>query len=115
MGRRRVLIVDDERLLREAMCDLLSDTCDVEAVGSVAAAQRRLADGGSDFDVVLCDVQLPDGTAGDVRQALRGATRLVMVTGGGEPLARRLGGDAPVLHKPFDLDELPALLDALLR
>lgn len=115
MGRRRVLIVDDERLLREAMCDLLSDTCDVEGVGSVAAAQRRLAEDGRGFDVVVCDVQLPDGTARDVRRALRGATRMVMVTGGGETLARRLGGDGPVLNKPFDLDELPALLDALLR
>lgn len=115
MGRRRVLIVDDERLLREAMCDLLSDSWDVEGVGSVAAARRRLAEDGRGFDVVLCDVQLPDGTAGDVRHALRGETRLVMITGGGELLARRLGGDGPVLNKPFDLDRLPALLDALLQ
>jgi hypothetical protein len=38
-----------------------------------------------------------------------------MITGGGESLARRLGGDGPVLHKPFELDELPGLLDELLR
>jgi DNA-binding response OmpR family regulator len=112
--QRRVLIVDDERLLREAMCDVLGDVARVEGVGSVAAARQRLAaDAG--FDVVPCDVLLPDGTAADVCAALRGDTRLVLITGGDEEEARRLCGDVPVLKKPFDLDELPALLDGLLR
>jgi DNA-binding response OmpR family regulator len=110
----RVLIVDDERLLREAMCDVLGDVHQVEGVGSVAAARQRLAADDA-YDVVLCDVLLPDGSAADVCAALRGNTRLVLVTGGDEDHARRMCGDRPVLKKPFDLDELPALIAALLR
>lgn len=118
MGRWRVLIVDDEHLLVRAMCDVLADHHDVEHVGSVAAARRRLGQGNR-FDVVLCDVQLPDGTAGDVRDAYRAATpcggRFVLVTGGDVGMARRLGdGASPVLRKPFDLEQLPAFIAALI-
>jgi len=119
MGRWRVLIVDDEPLLARAMCAVLGDHHDVEYASSVAAARRRLGEDGG-FDVVLCDVQLPDGNAGEVLDAFRAANpggggRFVMVTGGDEAFARRLtGGDGPVLCKPFDLDQLPALLAALI-
>lgn len=118
MDRWRVLIVDDEQLLGRAMCDVLADHHDVEHVSSVAAARRRLGEGGR-YDVVLCDVQLPDGTGGDVRDAYLAVTpggerRFVLVTGGDLALARRLGdGTSPVLRKPFDLDQLPALVAAL--
>ena len=42
--RRRVLIVEDERLLGEAMCELLGDDHDVELASTVAAATKRLRD-----------------------------------------------------------------------
>jgi DNA-binding response OmpR family regulator len=109
------LIVDDERLLARAMCEVLSDHHDVEHAGSVAAARLRLGGAGR-FDVVLCDVQLPDGDAGEVHAAYRQIApggRFVLVTGGDVDAARALGGGAPVLRKPFDLDDLPAILAAL--
>ncbi|HUQ02054.1 MAG TPA: response regulator [Kofleriaceae bacterium] len=114
--RWRVLIVDDEKLLARAMCDVLSDHHHVEHAPSVAAARRRLGEPGA-FDVVLCDVQLPDGHAGQVHDVFRQThpgARFVLVTGGDASVAQALScGACPVLRKPFDLEQLPALLAAL--
>jgi DNA-binding NtrC family response regulator len=116
VARWRVLIVDDEQLLARAMCDVLSDHHDVEHAPSVAAARRRLGEPGA-FDVVLCDVQLADGHAGQVHDAFmltHPDARFVIVTGGDEGYARQLScGARPMLRKPFDLENLPALLAAL--
>ncbi len=116
MARWRVLIVDDEKLLARAMCDVLSDHHEVEHAASVSAARRRLGEAGS-FDVVLCDVQLPDGHAGHVHEVFRAThpgARFVLVTGGDASVAQQLScGECPVLRKPFDLDRLPELLAAL--
>jgi DNA-binding response OmpR family regulator len=116
--RRRVMIVEDERLLGEAMCELLGDDHDVELTTTVAAAIRRLRDDAS-FEVILCDVQLPDGTAAQIfadycavwpdRQR-----RFVFLSGGtDDPEVRRLlvAGTHRVLRKPFDLDELPIVIE----
>ncbi|HEU4615300.1 MAG TPA: hypothetical protein VFS15_24570, partial [Kofleriaceae bacterium] len=62
MMRARVLVVEDERLLGEAICDLLGDEFDVELATTVAKASARLREDPS-FEVILCDAQLPDGTA----------------------------------------------------
>jgi DNA-binding NtrC family response regulator len=117
VARWRVLIVDDEKLLARAKCDVLAEHPEVEHAASVAAACRRFEEPGA-FDVVVCDVQLADGHAGQVYDAFRAvcpdAGRFVLVTGGDEELVRELSCRAsPILRKPFDLDELPALLAAL--
>jgi DNA-binding NtrC family response regulator len=118
--RRRVLIVDDERVLAEAMRELLSDDHDVEVATTTAQAIGMIrADGG--YEVVLCDVLLADGTALDVLAAYRAAwpgreRRLAFVTGGGDHAAIRdavASGRHRLLKKPFDLDELPALIEAI--
>jgi DNA-binding NtrC family response regulator len=112
----RVLIVDDERLFGEALRDFLSDTYEVELTTTVATTLARLRDG-APFDVILCDVQLPDGTAMQIYEALRAADAMrgfVFVSGGtDDPDVRALvaSGRHPVLVKPFDLDTLPALIE----
>jgi len=117
--RRRVLFVDDERLLTAAVGDILSEHHDVVIASTAADAIRRVQEDGG-FDVVLCDVQLTDGTALDVHAAYRAAWpgrehRLVLVTGGTDlPGVRALiDGGQPVLLKPFDPDELAVLIDRL--
>ncbi len=118
MSRRRVLVIDDERLLAEALCDVLSDDHDVELATTVAAAVRRLREDPG-FEVVLCDVMLPDGTAVDIHRAYRAAFpgrehRMVFITGGtDDPQLRAIvaAGRHEVLRKPFDLDKLAALIE----
>lgn len=63
----RVLIVDDEPLIRSGIKRQLSLMRSVEVIGecgSVGEAVGRLAE--RDVDLVLLDVQLPDGTGFDV-------------------------------------------------
>jgi DNA-binding NtrC family response regulator len=116
MTRRRVLVIEDERLLGEVMCELLGDDHDVELASTVAAANKRLREDGS-FEVILCDVQLPDGTAAQIYDAYcavwpERATRFIFLSGGTDDQAvRSLFAKHPVLRKPFDLDALPALIE----
>lgn len=111
-----VLIVEDEPVARMLHVSMLARMQHVTAVGvdSVAAAQAFLD--ASAPDVIILDVQLPDGTALDVLMALaarRAAVHLVIVTGhvdelpGALPLSRRM----PVLRKPASMRELQQLVE----
>lgn len=60
-GRLRVLLVEDDALAREVCSELLErHGCSVEAVASGAAAVRLWEASLGRFDVLLCDVNLPD-------------------------------------------------------
>jgi DNA-binding NtrC family response regulator len=57
---RTVLIVEDEEIIRTSLREFLQEEgYDVLAVGSVAGALRVARE--RDFQVAVCDVQLPDG------------------------------------------------------
>ncbi|MDX2089748.1 MAG: response regulator [Kofleriaceae bacterium] len=118
--RRRVLIVEDERLLGEALCELISTDHDAELATTVAVALARLRTD-PDIEVILCDVLLPDGSAADVYREYSAhwpgrERRIVFVTGGVEdPGLQQLldSGRNRVLKKPFDLNVLPSLIEAV--
>lgn len=59
----RILVVDDDRDLREYLSELLSPLAEVQSVASLAAARRAVE--GQVFHLVLCDVNLPDGSGFD--------------------------------------------------
>ena len=103
----RILLVEDAPDIREVFTVLLR----VEGAEVVPAATGREAAevaGRGDFDVVLSDLGLPD-IPGDVliRQIVAGArrrTRIVVVTGYGEPYlsrARQAGAEV-VFTKPVE-------------
>jgi DNA-binding NtrC family response regulator len=57
---RAVLIIEDEEIIRTSLQEFLSDEgYDTVAVGTVAAALKAGRE--RDFQVAVCDVQLPDG------------------------------------------------------
>lgn len=57
---RTVLIVEDEQIIRTSLGEFLTDEgYDVVTAGSVAAALQHARQ--RDFQVAVCDVQLPDG------------------------------------------------------
>lgn len=67
----RVLVVDDEPLVREALADSLTeDGHAVIQAGSGAEALARLAQG-ADVDVVVTDLGMPEMTGWDVARAVR--------------------------------------------
>jgi PAS domain S-box-containing protein len=117
-GRRpRMLLVDDEAHLGVTLSVGLRDQADVVAVRSGReAVHTLLAD--DKFDLVLCDLMMPDLTGMDVfeqvgqeRPALRG--RFVFMTGGAvTERARKFLEQIPSqrLDKPFRLEQVEALL-----
>jgi PAS domain S-box-containing protein len=118
-GRRRVLVVDDNRDAAESLAELVAAFGhEVEiAHDGPSAVERARA---SPHDFVLCDIGLPGMSGYDVARALRadpgaGFGRLVAVSGYAQPEDQRRASEAGFdLHvaKPPDPSELERLLSA---
>lgn len=84
--RGRVLVVDDEPLVAQTIALTLEDDHDVIAFESSRAALELLR-AGERFDVVLCDLMMPELTGMDLYEAVcaldeQQAARFVFLTGG---------------------------------
>lgn len=119
-NRARILIIDDEPLLGQTLRFAFQDKHDVEVASSGRDALERLAND-SDFDLVLCDLMMPDVSGEHVFRAVAEHTpgllpRFVFMTGGAfteraqEFLAHFPGRQ---LEKPFNIDEVELLLSEL--
>ena len=120
MGRPRILVIDDERVLRETIADSLRmDGFDVHAAADGKQGLELI--GRTPFDVILSDLRMPemDGRAlyeevrRDHPQALK---RFVFVTAQAHgpdygPFLRETG--APVLDKPFTLQQLRQIVERM--
>lgn len=116
----RVLIVEDDRHLRQFLRKALREegvTADEAATGEEGLA-AALA---SSYDCIILDVMLPGKDGFEVLAALRAqgfATPILMLTARAELTHRVRGlesGADDYLAKPFDLAELLARVQALLR
>jgi len=118
--RARILVVDDEQLVAEAIERVLSEHHDVVAVGSGRAALARLAE--SRFDVVVCDLLMPEMSGADFWAELHRrdpalAACTVVVTGAGllDDARNAMGGFAgPIIEKPFTAADLRAAVGQVL-
>jgi DNA-binding NtrC family response regulator len=116
---RRLLVVDDEPLIRWAISETLAGLgYDVEEASDAESTVRALVGAGAGFDVVMLDLRLPDSTDLKLLETVhRMAPRavIILMTAFGTPdvyaEAPRLGASL-VLDKPFNVDELH---DVLLR
>jgi DNA-binding response OmpR family regulator len=112
--RPTLLLADDDPLLLNVMARLLTDVgYAVTPCESGNAAIARLD--GSDFDVIVLDWHMIDGTGGDVYRWLVTfrpwlVERVVFLTGGTGEAARRLTDERPVIPKGQDAQ---ALLDVI--
>jgi CheY-like chemotaxis protein len=110
----RVLIVDDEILLRRCMSRcLISRGFDVmEAAGGAEGLERYRA---CRPDLVISDIVMGDLDGLSMIEAIRAHdpdVRVVFVTGS---IDETLAAGQPVLHKPFGCDELTDTVLAALR
>jgi signal transduction histidine kinase len=116
IARRRVLIVDDEPRVAEALAAALEGH-DVELAASGREALSRLG-GGTSFDIVFCDLLMPEVSGMDLyRELVRSrpalARRVVFMTAGAFTQgARDFLAAVPnaCIEKPFDMDAVLSLI-----
>ena len=116
----KVLVVDDHAETRQLLVRTLAGEghC-VLAAGDCSGAAAAI--GGDEFDVIILDVMLPDGSGVDLARRLREdevATPILLLTARGGVRDRVTGLDAGAddyLAKPFAVSELRARLRALVR
>ncbi len=114
----RILIVEDEIPLRRILTlNLVRRGHSVAEADSVATAEEAIQVFGTAFDVILLDINLPDGSGWDVMRHLGlmpGAPRpRIIVMTAVRPVQRRLDEFQPaaVLLKPFPITALLQLID----
>lgn len=112
---RSVLVVDDDPAVGRAVVRTLLSRVDVELRSGVDAARERLRE--RHFDIVLSDLQMPDGGGRRLYEELlesspETAARVVFFSGG-SPLPADAAFIArariPLLNKPLRIDELFAV------
>jgi two-component system, OmpR family, response regulator RegX3 len=119
LGRRNVLLVEDEESIVEPLREALGREGFDTSVARTAAEALQLARS-AEPDVVLLDVMLPDGSGFDVCRELRreSSVPIIMVTARGEEADRIVGleiGADDYVTKPFSAREVAARIRAVLR
>lgn len=119
-NRARILVVDDEPRIREVVARMLSAhqiVCESSGKGALSRIEA-----GERFDVILCDVMMPELTGMDVHREISRhdptlASRLVFMTGGTfTETAQAYFGSLPNVRveKPFGKVALVEAIDQVL-
>jgi DNA-binding NtrC family response regulator len=115
---RRVLVVDDEALIRWSLAQTLGDRgFEVEQATSAADALDAVTASDARFDVVLLDFRLPDsndlGLLAKLRQLMPG-TAVILMTAFSTPETAKGAidlGVVRVVDKPFEMSEMARLVE----
>ena len=118
-GKPDVLVVDDDRRLRDLLQRYLSGQgFRVTLARDAADARAKLA--GLSFDLIILDVMMPGESGLDLTSSLRADSDMpiLLLTARGDPADRieglRSGAD-DYLAKPFEPEELLLRMQAILR
>ncbi len=113
LAGKKVLIADDESLIRETIRDVLvSCGCNVETAADGTEAKNKLA--ASRYDLVISDIKMPCANGYEVFAAAKDScpnTQVILITAFGyDPhhsvVRARKEGLAAVLMKPFKVKQL---------
>lgn len=119
LSGRQILVLEDEILLRKAICAYLEEKgADVYAAGTLAQAIEILSS--TELDIALMDINLPDGNSLDLLTSpgISENTKVVVMTADGgirtaiEAIQR---GAHDYLSKPFEVEELPMVFSRIAR
>ena len=118
----RVLVIDDEPLIAETVRRILGDAHEVAAATSGAEALALLSKDNA-FDVLLCDLMMPEMSGIDLYETLAQqssgmAARMVVMTGGAfteRALTFLRERALPIVEKPFDPAQLNAVVGEAVR
>ncbi len=116
-GARRILVVDDELLIRWSLRETLCDHgFAVDEAEDGRTAVRALIDGPDLPDVVLLDYRLPDSDDLNLLSriiSLVPGGRVILMTAHGTPEVAEAAlerGAFKVLQKPFEMQEIAAVV-----
>jgi PAS domain S-box-containing protein len=120
--RGRILVVDDEPLVARSLLRILAPHHEVVTRTSAREALADVQGGSEPFDLLLCDLMMPDMTGMELHARVRAvapalADRTVFLTGGAfTPSAREFLARVPNprIEKPFEPDALRALVAQVL-
>jgi DNA-binding response OmpR family regulator len=116
---RKILIVDDDETLSDITKEMLeSYEYDVDQAFSVEDAYDKLTDG--KYDLILLDINLPDGEGFDVCQELRRVSNVPVIfasarTSVDDRISGFEKGGDDYLMKPYSMKELLVRINALIR
>ena len=109
----RVLVVDDEALIRWSLNERLSSAgYEVHEAGDGASALNYFRDGATRIDLVVLDLKLPDADGVDLLKKIKRLSptcRVILMTAFGTPdklVDARNNGAYDVVSKPFNLDKM---------
>ena len=113
----RVLVVDDEPLIRWSLAETLGDRgYEVVQTSDARSTRSMVGDGSQAFDVVLLDYRLPDSDDLNLLASLRSLSpraQIILMTAFGTPEVLRGAldlGAYRVIGKPFEMDEVADLV-----
>jgi two-component system response regulator PilR (NtrC family) len=111
----RILVVDDEPSMLEFLGLLLREVgYDVSTAGSVTEGRQTFVEG--DFDLVLCDIIMPDGNGLDLLRDIKAnssSTSVIMMTAytsTKSAIEAMKRGAYDYVSKPFDVEELKVVI-----
>ena len=109
---RRVLLVEDHALFRQALAVVLDCEPDLRVVGQAGSLSEGVAKAAGGFDVAVVDLSMPDGDGADLVARLRAINPRALVIA----LSRRMGrerharaleaGASEVVRKSDSLEDL---------
>jgi len=111
----KILVIDDLPAMGRAIERML-DTYEVSVETDPRAAVKRIA-AGERFDIVLCDLEMPEMSGKEVYETLRTYERppITLMMSGHANVTPLFAAGCPVLFKPFEAAELKHLVAALLH
>ena len=118
----KVLVIDDEPMVARSLGRVLEPEHQVTVVLSAGEAHKRLT-AGERYDVILCDLMMPQMTGMDLHAALarshpEQAAQMVFLTGGAFTSGARAFLDSVSnqrIEKPFDMQHLRSIINDRVR
>ena len=114
--RGRVLVVDDDALVRQAICLQLGDAGFDTIIAANGMQALQLIEAGEPFDILFTDMVMPGGVSGlalaEALERLRPQVRAVVSTGYVDTELPDHGANWVLLRKPYTSEQLFAALSA---
>ncbi len=110
----RVLVVDDDALVRQAICLQLGDAGFDTIIAANGMQALQLIEAGEPFDILFTDMVMPGGVSGlalaEALERLRPQVRAVVSTGYVDTELADRGANWVLLRKPYTSEQLFAAL-----